>query len=1350
MPAKQRPIKGKLLMGTYKALTATALLDTHPEGNLLTIPDMANQLLTFYRGNNPRLIINAINNFRNNQSATRPFLNHIALELLRKYINTQDKKEKEDIIGVMRYLKDDIDPNFEISDSDKITLLASAFGSNALEFARLLVKETKIKVEINKGSERQRAADCICVSLAKDKYPIPERLQLLELFLECKPRITPKNFKLIIGTCDLIIIERYINTGLDIFYFDESNPEENVLSETTKRLLHPLKLTAEKKHSNEIEKTAALEKLKNEEQKVVKILNYFLGLMEKQKEKSALAQKIKNHALIHAAELGNANLIEVLLKAGADPLFKNPGPYVADNALAKSIVCGHFRACHSLLTIFKSLDKTKAEAIQLLKNRALIVAIVTQQPAIVLLLLENGADPNYSDESCQPALNEAILRLINNDEECSRKIAEIQRQAEGVTSSEAITSPKAKEANPLKLSGTDAIKNIKTIISYLLNKKYKADPNLMPNDFLPSLMLATQYGDRSIISELITAGAKPELSYKGITILHIAAFFHPELIPFYAQRVPESTFYIQDNEASSALNRVVKHGDLSSIEYCFKKHHPKLDINKPVGVNSKQEPVSALMAASFSNEPEKVRGLLALGADVTQVFQNKDGTHRYTVFDFAPEGEIFKILLAAKLYKDLNIQTFQNAVLQNTQFDPVIYFVNLVSEFKPYVDKNGALLLEISRLPFEYIKAFKVENTKIMMPQVQLIKTIRNIEYFYNTENRTLTLKEILEPTITATPEYQIFQKETLNQPFFESAKAIAFDGTNLYQTFLNETKKCSDTLNVCDELCEEAIESITAMEKAVAAALPALPSVAAATASNTAVGIESDKEKFSRKKITSFQQALGGYRTALNEQQKDTQDYYHANQALLNEVSAVNELVDLDLDKFKVAEEIVRILQGKLKAVEELFRKIAQLQTEIRKDHTEVESLRGRHERHAAKVSTKTQLGKEKENNAQKLLEQKLKEEQLALKAEAERNEKIRAEILAKKAVWRQEQEKLKKEREASFDRVDTARKEAQTQTQNMRKGLDDMQNVLLLSKPLRKEKEDTKPKTASNLTLAEHFPLTLQAGVGDELEQLSSALKVLNVEPIEHSKENNEMVTVEIEFVRRTLLGLLARIMEHFVQRGLSPGLKVNIAEHFRNLVFHGNFFPEVSDKNTLEAIRWNSQIKDMANRLLNFLSSKTPLKTQSWNEVSLAIGSPLFNQMVAAEVKEKAEKAFYETSIKKEKELLAKFDRYETNGGLYTHLVEAPIILQHSFGFTYGILGACVAGLKRCAISSYRKHKAEYDGYREKGKNYRHVKKVVQQDTGNQMQTNNATVTATDQEKVSITNSAKKKAVNFKKFK
>lgn len=1348
MPARQ---KIKVVMGANnKSMTAAAMLDTHSEGHVMTMPDMASQLLDYYRQNKPKLIIQSIGKLRNNQNATNPFLNLIALELLRKYTNTQDKKEKEDIIGVLRYLKDDIDPNYEIGDSEKITLLASAFGSNALEFARLLVKETKIKVEINKGSERQRAADCICVSLAKDKYPMPERLQLLELFLECKPRITPKNFRLIIGNCDLIIIERYINTGLDIFYFDESNPEENVLSESIKRLLHPLKLIAEKKHSNEIEKTAALEKLKNEEQKVIKILNYFLGLMEKQKEKSALAQKIKNHAFIEAAALGNANFLEILFKAGADPLFRNPvARDGVDNALAMSIVCGQFRACHSLLTIFKSLDKTKAEAIQLLKNRALIVAVVTHQPAMVLLLLENGANPNYFDESLQPALNEAILQLIMYDEECSRKRAEIQRQAAGVTSSEVITSPKTKEANPLNLSVAEAIKNTKAIITHLLNKKYNADPNLRPNNFLPSLMLATEFGDRGIISELITAGAKPDLPSQGFTILHLAAFFHPELIPFCAKIVPDSTFYIQNNGVFSALYLVIRNCDLSTIRYCFTEH-PKLDINKSVVLNSAEDPLSALMVGVLSNKPEKVRLLLALGADVTQVFQNKDGTHRYTVFNFAPEGEIFKILLAAKLYKDLNIQAPQNAATQNTQFDPVTNFVNHVSEFKPYVDVNGALLLEISRLPFEYIKAFKVENTKIMMPQVQLIKTIKNIECFYNTENRTLTLKEILEPTITATPEYQIFQKETLNQPFFESAKAIAFDGTNLYQTFLNETKKCSDTLNVCDELCEEAIESITAMEKAVAAALPALPSVAAATASNTAVGIESDKEKFSRKKITSFQQALGGYRTALNEQQKDTQDYYHANQALLNEVSAVTELVDLDLDKFKVAEEIVRILQGKLKAVEELFRKIAQLQTEIRKDHTKIESLRGRHERHAAKVSTKAQLGKEKENNAQKLLEQKLKEEQLALKAEAERNEKIRAEILTKKAVWRQEQEKLKKEREASFDRVDTARKEAQAQTQNMRKGLDDMQNVLLLSKPLRKEKEDTKPKTASNLTLAEHFPLTLQAGVGDELEQLSSALKVLNVEPIEHSKENNEMVTVEIEFVRRTLLGLLARIMEHFVQRGLSPGLKVNIAEHFRNLVFHGNFFPEVSDKNTLEAIRWNSQIKEMATRLLNFLSSKTPLKTQTWDEVSRAIGSPLFNQMVSTEVKEKAEKAFYEAVIKKEKELLAKFERYEANGGLYTHLVEAPIILQNSFGFTYGILGASVAGLKRCAIGSYNKHKIEYDGYREKGKNYRHVKKVVQQDTGNQMQTNNATVTATDQEKVSITNSAKKKAVNFKKFK
>ena len=159
-------------------------------------------------------------------------------------------------------------------------------------------------------------------------------------------------------------------------------------------------------------------------------------------------------ALISASINGKRDIVELLLKAGADPNIKD--------ALGQTALMGAQGNIDILRLLL--LDKGVNPNIQDRRgNTALMIATVQRNTDVVKLLLDKGVDPNIVDTDGKTAL------IIS-----------------------AATVPFSRQEND------DNLKNVRL----LLDKG--ADPNIVDNDGKTALMHATYYGNIAIV-EIITA-----------------------------------------------------------------------------------------------------------------------------------------------------------------------------------------------------------------------------------------------------------------------------------------------------------------------------------------------------------------------------------------------------------------------------------------------------------------------------------------------------------------------------------------------------------------------------------------------------------------------------------------------------------------------------------------------------------------------------------------------------------------------------------------------------------------------------------------------------------------------------
>lgn len=1369
----------------------------------VTTAEITNILLKLYSEPKHSNLNAEITRLRKASNRTGPWLSRIFLILSEKFTQTQEDSLKTQILGLARYILNDVDPNYRIAGLDGPTLLMKICSEGVLEFLSLLIQESKTKPDLNysckmEGLERVGIETVTVFDvLITDELSSEKKLKILDLFLVLKPKLPIDKFLNICARCELSIVKsaaRFVNvlyfnlekdlsqlaTDCSFFHLNQRSDANVLTSALCRKGFIKIKIptTADSQLVEKIKKVNI--EAEKREKESLEILDFLLNEIDRQSkeipntststststsasanhtlspnpEKIALAQKIKDYALIAASIMGNDMAVKRLLAAGANVFFTAQERIDINFALSKALTAavffGHYKVCNELLKalkILESQEKEDKEKIQILKDYALRIAIRTYQPAIVLLLLESGARQNYRDEFCEITLKEFLILYYNTQktiqqskmkEESSKltpaavtKVSKEPSKKVAKTSTENSRSG-YKYANPLQLSDDNLVKNLKMILNYLLNEKYNANLGLKECESIIDFVILCVGHDQELVETFVKAGVEiTPYTAEGCSLFQLAVDIgHANLLPFLAKTLPITDLLHRDLSGRTALSSLVALEDLHILRYCYGTL--KLDINTPIRLRENLL-LPPLSMAVCDNKLPVVALLLELGANESEIIQREDGLFSTTVLsidnNLQLSQEMFTLLYSKFLCKKLSAKgilsvepTATSSAISNaasntaleaisgitpgllitatTTFDPIKHLANFFSDYQPKVDSKGNLRLTNSQLLFT---KYKVRS--FIIPETTIFNFIREIELHYRTKNAILDLNVAFEELWEKTKENS-FGNDTELEQISEKIVQRGLELKNKTEMILTEAyQQHSEIKTALIDAGHITANFVTQTESTSTAVIKADLSAAS--------DIDPKKLTLQIQKVAALKTELDNVKKTFEAAYNGLQEFYSKQLSLLAEVSTYKNLETDRFDKLGDARMVVKTLDQKISHIKEIQAKIDELKEQMARYLTESLDIKKRYENRYESIYGKQLLQIEQQKINVEAVKRKAQLIEQQRKAALEQQEKERAATEARKAAWVLAKELAKKKREEeeaeAAERVKASRAAGEKLAEDRAGQSEDFVENLFYRHFLNKKTPPAKAKTAEPISLTSHLPLMLQKGVGDELEQLSAAVKALKVQNSEYNKtkEEGEVVSlIEIEFKRRTLLGLMARIMEHFVQRKLSPGLNVDLAEHFRDVVFHGNLFPDCTSNNIYAATCINDDIQKMAEKVLAFLGSKAQLKVQNWKEVSQKIDCPLFNNIVDAEIKEKRERTFYLNSIEKEKRLLNEIQQYREKGGLYVHLDNFDIILEHSIGFTYAILGACASKLKSYP-KDFSRNKAEYSGYIEKGKAYRHVK-------------------------------------------
>ena len=244
--------------------------------------------------------------------------------------------------------------------------------------------------------------------------------------------------------------------------------------------------------------------------------------------------------LMKASSFGNAQIVELILQAGADPNMSVSTP-IDKSILAtdrsrtlfsnESSLVGHEKNGWTALML--ACENGHLEVVQLLLKAyanpnhqqegtgitALIIAVEKGFIYIVQQLLEYGANPNIGDRSGFIAIHYAVRpndsqsNPSNRDEDFSRsskKLEIIQLLIErGVN----INIQNMAGITPLMMACMDSCSNSIQVVELLL--KSEADPNIQTSGTemigLTALMLACSHGNSKVAERLLKFNANPQL-----------------------------------------------------------------------------------------------------------------------------------------------------------------------------------------------------------------------------------------------------------------------------------------------------------------------------------------------------------------------------------------------------------------------------------------------------------------------------------------------------------------------------------------------------------------------------------------------------------------------------------------------------------------------------------------------------------------------------------------------------------------------------------------------------------------------------------------------------------------------
>lgn len=1228
----------------------------------------------------------------------------ICYVLVDKYRLVKEKAEKEKIFSCLKYFKDRVNPNRHYEDKpgsepERAPLYMDAIGYSP-ELVNFFLHETKIKADLGlripiKMSSGLTLTVTALFALFNAEYPEAEKIKVLKLLLDAKIQVLGDeliNLIFLFGGGENNKLVEYICSGADLDFLRDDNKsvlsivieDEQLGAKESIRVLTFLLGQMDKSVQAYEKPLQAIGGVSQATEVSAKQQDDEVQYFSKAVTKKERFQIIKNRALITASSIGRLDIVKLLLESGASPLFIDGEirkcAYYRDtsiaatysrNALTSSVYHGQFSICVAMLAVLKTsanLSENNKARIQAIKNRALIYAISTYQSKMVYLLLENGANP-----TCQkiPALHLALDMFRVKPIPSETRSGGYAFEDEIIENLEMFSISFSLFGNPLKLNPDAQKVELNKVLKYLIQRKYRADFGSFDKYGRLPLSLAAVIPSRdearNAIELLLNAGANPLLLNEKANILHpLFIGGNLELAPLFG--VLPNYMYYGDRNCAGFLHFLIVQADSPTITAFYKKNN--LNIHALIqGTDTDLIPIPALMAAVQTNSLEKIKALIELGADITQTIVSQDNSRLITLFEnrfiVEMDDNIFVFLYSEFLYKKLSAPR-----MADPKTDPIMVLANLIAQYKPNVTPDGSMVIKVP-----YISDIKkLQNHSMLLPIDKILPHIQDAVK----EGKEINIKEILDAKFKLSSDYvEIEEVERAKSVLMEISSVINKNELN-HQNIQGSIAVIQMVLDSVESMLEEMQFILTQTEEMMAGA----------EASNKDINAEKVLEM--KQQIENLSKKLASDKNLFKSQIK-----FHKEQ---QEKASLNTNATDDGEKLKKEKQTFEILETILKTFKDMRSKVVEFKEQVELKFSQMEELK-------VKINNRITTLNEKDS-------QKQKERALKQAKEREEREKARKKALDDKLKLDEEKKKtteklkhsallvlnhplqLKKKAERMFDASLYARKISADLDRGFFGADSNMNRSALRS-------------SSASLTMDKYLPPSLHSNVGVEFGQLTLALRELkgiNPDSIKTSAENE---AAEQEFQRRALLGMLARIMEWFVQKNLSPA-NTDIAQRFRDVVYHGDLFPRITFDKLDEAKKLNAEIMKMAEELLALLNDSKAV-AKGWQETSKTIKSSLFHKIVGTKIVVNTNKDFYLTEIEAEERLIQKFAIYQNSAGIYAHLESASIICDHALGLTYGILGANTAMLRDNFPNEYRLKKEIYSEYIKSGKNYRHVKKA-----------------------------------------
>ena len=391
--------------------------------------------------------------------------------------------------------------------------------------------------------------------------------------------------------------------------------------------------------------------------------------------------------LMSASRFGNAQIVELLLQAGADPnmsiktpvdkhilgiyqYFVTEGPLVGNECIGRTALmlaceCGHFEVVQLLLKANANPNLRETLGIT-----ALMIAANKGFSDIVLQLLEYDADPNICDSSGCTAIHRAARpsNLQSNpsqgDEDFTRTFKKLEIIQLLIKRGVNINIQNTAGITPLMMACSCS--NSTQVVELLLRNE--ANPNIQTEYSETALMLACETCNLEVTKLLLKAKANPnQQRTDGITaLMFVAQQGHPDIVQQLLEYGAELNTH--DKNGCTAIHHIMLLDDTETLQSSEKMMSDKFEvlqlvITRGIDVNIKDgNGMTALMLASIVGFTEAVKLLLQAGADpniehhipVNEVFitSSLPKTHRirFTALIFAclqMNSEIVKLLLKA-------------------------------------------------------------------------------------------------------------------------------------------------------------------------------------------------------------------------------------------------------------------------------------------------------------------------------------------------------------------------------------------------------------------------------------------------------------------------------------------------------------------------------------------------------------------------------------------------------------------------------------------------------------------------------------------------------------------------------